>query len=394
MAGSAMVLPFIYIYLMSEIQDTCFKNFIGLSRTTCNCFGSPPSEYNVSLSNLYIDELEGQQLRMQDALDDCNDGSLWMFLYEARQQAVKAVKSDLIVGIAAANRLKRLPFQGLLGGFEQQSGPQLFDEILCGRRWIMNPIKGGKVIVKGVWVNTASTTTFNLGLYNNLSDTALVVLDVDSEAGKWKYNQFSTPMALPNFDPQVSHLNYYWIFSPIMSGTVYRNQIHCGCGGTTPSYDCGYPTFPENMDNVWNSFLMDLGVRGNVISDRANWRKDISEAYGLRFDVQTYCNIDQTICSDALNFESSEIPMQIAEMLQLKSGYYINSRLLSIPEPSSFTTALREQMERDRSFYFSSYNQKLASTVELFSSDDNIRMFSDCFTCRDVHSFRKSSILA
>lgn len=192
----------------------CLNNIIGLSETTCVCYDTgKPVDYNESKSALYLDQLEGLSLKLIPT--DCGEGSLWDKMELARKNAILKFKSDLVSCLGTSNEFVRKPFKGKVGN-ESWSQTLVINKNFVGQEFCANNIEGGCLLIRSISTLMDTTTTFDLTIYNNISDTPLFLIPgLASEANVVKENVLGTPIELPLYTTECDNLIYYFVYEPV-----------------------------------------------------------------------------------------------------------------------------------------------------------------------------------
>ena len=146
---------------MSALPD-CWNSVIGFTRTDDTCVDDAyPVGYSDSLSGLYVDELQGMSLRILDNTD--NSTTLWEKMDRARENAIRAFQTDLMMELSNYKEPSHQRFSGDIGG-------KSFTRTISGSTYygvrMYSDIRGGKFILRGVSLILNSTETVNLLIYD------------------------------------------------------------------------------------------------------------------------------------------------------------------------------------------------------------------------------------
>lgn len=89
-----------------SLTGECFDKVFGLSRTTDDCFGTPPSGYDESASGLWLDEVPGLNLtRIFGSVPNTAAG--WDLMEKAREDGVRRFTNETIKFIKSGAKSKR-----------------------------------------------------------------------------------------------------------------------------------------------------------------------------------------------------------------------------------------------------------------------------------------------
>jgi hypothetical protein len=244
--------------------NVCYENIFGFSRSEDVCVDGWDASYAVSVSGNYIDELEGMELRILDAVG--GKESIWDMMDNARTNAINTFKTDIFSELLKYNEYRREKFVGEIG---HRRFTQVVQKYTYHGIRFFSDIKGGVFTLRGITLNLNSTENVNLLIYDDFE--LLYTVAISSTAGKPKYTVI-TPI---DFD---LNGNYYFIYSPV--GTPYNNRMTCGCGGYKWCFNTEKPCYKSSRDN-WTLWSMAGGIHGTDITERDDW--GVSEnAQGLR----------------------------------------------------------------------------------------------------------------
>jgi hypothetical protein len=96
-----------------SVNNGCYQDIFGFSRNEDMCVDGWDASYAVSASGNYIDELPGMSLRILDAVG--GKDPIWEMMERARQNGIKAFKTDIFSEVLKYNEYRREKFTGEIG---------------------------------------------------------------------------------------------------------------------------------------------------------------------------------------------------------------------------------------------------------------------------------------
>jgi hypothetical protein len=352
----------------------CLENIIGLSRTDCDCpnlaaVSGESGIENTSLSGLYLDELEGMNLDMIAAANDCARGSLWERMDRSVSNAKIAFRSDLLGCIGKEYRPRRTPWKGQLGQGSYTSTLNL-NTATAGVRLSPQIIRSGFLMLKRIGVLVNATTDVTVKVYSNENgSTELGSYTISAIANTLTWGTISpAPLELPMWDVNSACNGYslkYYVVMELDGFQPKNNKKDCGCGGVKRDY------LP---------WLDITGTKGDVITTAAESMTQTTELNGIVLDIETKCKQSELICSDymGLDYEEDGLAMQMAYAIRFKAGALLMDELLSTNQINRETMMNREAMMNYKTVYQNSYNEWigfLCSTIDVGNND--------CLVCRN-----------
>lgn len=382
---------------MSINIDPCYNNIIGLSRTDCECRTTMSTEYAVSDSGYFIDELEGMNLKLIDAIADCDSGSLWKIMETAKENAIKDFKSDVIAAIMLRARVTRKKFIGEIADLTKvNSTVSLPEKPYLGAKMMTADVVGGVIKVKAVGLFFNQNTNMVLSLYKLGNPTAIGMWNVEGTANSHTIVYFPEPVVLPMAANTSQNNTYYWIFQRPSGVMSYNTKIHCGCGGDgfKPYYDEIRPMFESSVNKHgrnWADWIQWTGVNGTDLTKLENFVKT-DTTNGLTFLIETSCDAGTTICNEAFDYESNPYAVVAAKAIQYRAGYHLVFKIKTTEEPSRYALLSGEDMVILMNTYAKRYKERIQYLADEIAKPGNINMVGDCLTCVSKYGFKKALI--
>lgn len=373
---------------MSLVPE-CLDDIIGLSETSCDCFDTgKPYNYNESKSGLFLDQLEGLNLKLVQGAEDCEEGSLWDMLDKARRNAIKAFKADIIGTLLTNYKYKRQPFSGVIGNQKFTKNLSLNTSYGGGRIFCANVI-GGVLSLKRIGLLFDTSKTFDIEIYNNFNDSPIAEYTVHCNANVLTWFDLPTALNLNmTNEADVENPQYYLVYST--SGLNPKdNRAGCGCGGGYRYYfNPGKPAFKSYEKERWSEYVMLAGISGNDISDRENW-STTEYLNGLILDVSFKCRVQDLICTEDMDFESNGAALAMANAIRYKSGVFLIDSILASNNINGYTMTDRERLMGKKNSYAKEYNDRIV----WLGSEINYRA-NDCLACKDFDDVIKTGIFS
>lgn len=370
------------------IKIDCFDNVIGLTRTECDCM---TVDANTSESGLWLDELEGLNLKVIDASADCAKGSLMDMMKVAREQAILSFKSDYAANIAKNWKYCRTAFRGQIGKDKATANYAIGN--YAGQRYIFSAVKNGYWKIKRISVFFNTTGTVDIEIYNNVDEAAIYTYsNVPTEANKVKWFTLPTPIYLPLYSEQADYLQYFILYAN--PGFNPKDNIF-RCCSTVLDFNCMAPVI-DNKENdaryqfkKWGNVTGVSGTGVDAIRDANTGFSD--HAMGLIIDSDMSCDAQSIACNDA-DFDHNAIAKVMAYAVWYRAGVFLINSILSSTNINRFTMLDREPLYGKRANYAKEYDNRL---VWLTNPDiDEVKTFllqTGCLEC--IRRMKMGSLL-
>lgn len=360
-----------------SILKNCWNNIVGITRSDlCVDTSERPADYDISLSGLYLDELKGMNLKF---VEDTGY-SLWGKITNAYENAIRAFKIDVISEILKNHKTRYDPFIGNIGSQRFTRSLALTDSY-AGIRMYCNDIKGAFFTLKSIGVLMNKTETFDIDIYDNLSDDILHKIEVNSIANKISITNLATPIDLQLSDDNYDNMEYFFLYN---RGTKQPkdNKPTCGCGGVNWCFKIENPCFADSKQTKdrWRQFAMVGGIQGNDISIREDWGVT-QEMNGIVLIGEFNCDKFIYFCNDNMDFEYDEIGQAVANAIAYKWGEFVMDSFLDTQEITRLTTLGIESININREYY----NSRYSVMINVISENLDVQKYG-CLSCRSVQN--------
>jgi len=359
---------------MSEL--TCLENIIGLSRTECPCYDTgKPGDSETTKSGLYLDELEGLDLRLVGSDIECGEDDVWEKMEKAIDIAKNTLRTDILGAITEFASSRRKTFLGNIG--QKKSKTIIVPQTTWMGIKISNyDIKGGEFTLKGITTWMDQTDTFDVYIYNNIQDDPLLIIpNIESIAGQQKKNPLTPDPSLTfplwstdlcGDNGESSQLEYFIVYQPV-GFNPRDNKIECGCA----------------RREEWTQWFDSHGITGNDVSttELREAMPESDKANGLILDVSINCATADLICggeNEDLDQDNDPNARVIAKSIQLKAGEVLINDILNSGNINRITMMSREALYGKRAHYAKEYGYRIGWLGENMSITGN-----DCLGCAD-----------
>jgi hypothetical protein len=321
------------------------ENIIGLTRTQCECFDV---EANESDSGLWLDELEGLNLKMIEAGTYCEE--LGEFMAKARGNAIASFKADVLANLRNYYRPRYDAFVGLLG--QEQGTKYVTPSTDFAGAYIKSKIvKGSYLKIKRIGININESKTVEIKGYFNGEEILDEEIEIQSEANKWKYTELEEHIILDLWKDGYNKVEYLLGYFP--EGEKYRdNKTDCGCSRKS------------NLEN----FIEFKGAFGTIESYSKG-----DNAHGLVFDVEIICESDSLIED---NIIYPDYKLVSAHAVRYKAGFYLSQYILTSGNTNIYTVVNPEQLFANAQGYEKEYQDRVKGWLP-----ENTRINNDCYIC-------------
>lgn len=362
-----------------SITDPCYEHIIGLSRTACDCFDYTADDM-ISDSDLYLDELEPLNSQLIVGREDCEKGELADIMRNARDEAIKTFKSDIIKELMQWNEPTRQHFKGSIGTLKFTNNVTL-NTTYAGMRIMGADVRSGYLRITNIrTVFNETLAPFELYIYNNIGDLVETVL-ISSTAGVMDSNVVD--IELPLHYDFLGNTTYFLVYET--SGKTPKN-IQSGC-----DWDTLHPCFTK-CHKGWESWLMVSGYTTDDLTsfiDHNAYYGGTCLSNGLILDVELICKTEEVVCKDEMDYTGNPLAMSSAFAVRYMAGIKLIESLLGDTELNRYTMMNRETMVNFRAVFLEDYQKEIQYLGEKIDINNN-----DCLKCLDNYGFMKKTIFA
>lgn len=352
----------------------CLDTVIGLSQNVCNCFEDMPQGYNTSDSGYYIDELEGLNLNMANAMSDCSEGSVWDILTKARTNAINDFKGDLLTQIGSYHK-KTIENITYSIGSQKYTTAYNPGSTYAGLRIVPRQIVSGVIKLTNIKLIFNVSAVIQCHIFNSLSSTALYSFTVTTVA--------NTPTASATLNYELPMyvsgevVEYFLVYELPVAGYPLQNKIVCSSCLHWDIQCCADACFGNRIvkDQTWNNNLMIGGIKGDTWAELDTASGTSNQNNGIILNLTMNCNYDEVLCQN-LDFDNGGLPMALAKALQLKAGSLLCDYILSSGQINRYIMIDRERILQKKSEYLKEYTNRILWLAQNIDVSD-----SGCYTC-------------
>lgn len=344
----------------------CLEKIIGLSTNPCPCYDDGrPTDYNESNSGLFLDELDGLELKMIGGDIECGENDIWEKMIKSLDNAKINYRKDLLKCIGETSGMKRKPFYGIIGLTEWNQSIVVGTDYLGVKLEGCN-IKGGEFTLNGINTLMDANAVFDIEVYNNISPTPLLTKpNINAVADTITENIFASDplLTFPMYSEECDNLEYYIVYKPV--GFAPRNNdVTCGCSRR-----------PE-----WEKWIDVDGIAGNLVSGIEDWSTS-PKANGLFLNIQFNCNVSDLICGGTnapVDFENDDVAMSMAYAIRYDAGRSLIDNILGSGRINSYTMLPSESLWNLRNHFVERYENLI-----LYICQETDITSNGCLMCDD-----------
>jgi hypothetical protein len=345
----------------------CLDSLIGLSATSHDCFtDTEPSGFDTSSSGYYLTDPDFG-LTAMDGVAVAG----WGVLTQAREQAIREFKNDLLASLRSKYDLAVHPFSGYFGKLKY-TGIKSANSDFLGLRIRSKRQKGMKVILTKCLLGLDTSGTYTVSITSNdplfvaPDDLAVTHVTGSFNGTEWPDSGIELPLWSDSLD--CDYLEYYVSFD--RDGAKPYNNLTTCCGNvegwkshvSISGFEANSQT-PETSGSFSTS-AMGMSLKGYITCETLDWICELNEIGGLDF---------QDLIARCIQERGAAIACSLLiESPGISVGNGFNLPILS-----------------DRRQFL---NGKYAANVKWIS--ENIpRGVTDCFKCKPSNQFHKTKLL-
>lgn len=397
-------------------SPACFENIIGISRTPCPCVEDLTVEATTSASGLYLDELDGINLRMMDAGIDCGQGTLWEMGATAIANAMRDTQTDLMMCLGKETDTRRQAGISDIGTDRKAAG----SGVTLGSTWhgiTVQPakVKGGTFQVTHIATAFKESGDVTVYVYDEFTAGPIATFIVPAVANVPTWYQLPTPLELSMSSLGSSPAQYWFVYRPdeftgVQPLKAMATKYGCSaCGEYMPYWSLTKPQYQSSTNRkgkLWADWAQSSGIMGTDIAERENWtgQNGINETQGLMLRVKFDCDKRTAFCADEPDYMGDEIQNAIAHAVRFKAGANLVTRLLASTAINRYTMTAGETLAALRTEWLYQYDGITKGVIGpdgvwqngfvcmALSEPQNVNRYSDCLKCKDHWGMRVGSI--
>lgn len=372
-----------------SVATGCFENVFGLSRSGCECLGTPPDDYDVSMSGLYLDETPAFNIEKVFGAANCN-ATGWEIMTKAREHGIKSFTDRVLREVRSQTKWKRSPIKATIGSTDSGTGTVNLAKTYHGMDVLFPDHRGGTATLKRIGMYVKFTGTVTVSVYEEDNDTPITTFSVNTTANRLTW----TDVVWLDLDMDAdgaSNKRYWFLWEPTGGQQALNSRIHCGCSGT-PTWSCAHPWWSNepNKPQAWYKWAMANGTYGDTLIDRENWtHNNATQGMLLEFDFR--CDARTSICYAEPDYQGDPLQSAFAWGARYEAALYIINYISGSTRVNRETLTGGDELERLRVSYMAEV-QKFAEYMGGYLSGagedgylhpEQISTYSDCFICNN-----------
>lgn len=380
-----------------SLTNTCFENVIGLSRTDCECFGTPPEGFDESASGLFLDQVTGLNLKKVFAAAECSDSG-WDILTKARENGLARMKSEVVRAVQSVTKQKRPTGRSVIGK-EKGTKTVKLDRAYHGLDVKFANHVGGRAIIRRIGGAFKFSGSVDVTVYD-LNGDVVATRTIGAVANKHNWTTIeSIEVDLSEFEPENQRL--WFLFQPTSGQTAMDWKVaSCGCSGK-PKWSVDHPYYESSVVNDgqnWTAWAMAGGTYGADLDDRENWTHT-NETQGLSLDIDFQCDANTVVCYGEPDYERDQVQFSFAVGVQLFAALDVIAYVTNSTRVVREAIAGGDELEITRVAIMKDVKEVVDFVVGVLTSDPDdgnprsgINLYSDCFACKDESAMGVSTI--
>lgn len=343
------------------------ENTIGLTKTDCPCFDTDkPTNYNTSLSGLYLDEL----VTLSDIkkLENCEHGSMWAMMQNSIGEATQVVEEDLISCVKEKVNKSKLSCNKSIGGHKHDKNLTQ-TTTYAGLKITLWNLKGATAILRSITTLFGANGTVEAKIIFKNLEIQDKTLTLNTTANGQNENTF-TAIEMYQYSEYCDNIEIYIVYEVDQAVLARNNEVDCGCGKEVQCY---------------KEFAKVEGVSGNDLSNIQNWNTT-RYAEGLILGMNFRCKEENVICDGQIEW-ADNYGRNIARAIQYLSAFKLYEKIYYSNDPSVWATVGKEDLETMLPRLETKYREYLGKVCKEIDLSN-----TDCFVCKDDWGIKHTRI--
>jgi hypothetical protein len=314
-------------------------HLFGLSRKAPQAMPSGLTNLDITESDvdIFLDELEGLNLKVVEASRDTQAGNLWELMHGVRRNAVHMLESDMLTAMLTLYGTSRQRFAGTIGGTGSTGLVQAHAGQELGMRLVPKPGTGANLVIKRIGLLLDSDARVEVSI-SGVTGSFEVVASADTPS----FVVLPTPVSI-SLD-QVDAVTVSYLAG---SFSARNNIISCGC---------------TTQDGIMLGYFSTSGA---------------TPANGLMLDAEIFCDSRNVITR---NFDASaEIEATLGYAARFKAGELLVEGIVASGAINRYTMLDREHLWGKRNHFRKEYQDRITWLV---GSDGVDISLSACYPCK------------
>lgn len=346
---------------------TCLNTLVGLSATDVDCWtGTTPEGYNTSDSGYYLTD---QDFGVNHLTGVAVAG--WTILTNARAQAIREFKTDLLAAIRSRYDSALHPFSGYIGQLKHTGTRSVSNDFL-GHRVRVRRLKGFRLVLQKVILGLNTSGSYDVTVTSNdeLFDGSAYDLTVTHTANSWNGTDWQEEVSLPLWADTCpgDYLEYYIGFDR-NGAQPLNNKLYC-CGNN--------PLWKKHLDV--SGFSADSATPELTGSFSTDGNGLVLKAYLTCENLDWLCELEQ------LNgYQTLDVA---ARCIQQRAAAIACGAALEMPEIGVGNGFNANVLADRRNFLNGRYGENVRWIAENLPKG-----VTDCFKCKPENKFQTQKLI-
>lgn len=334
----------------------CLTGVVGVADTDCECFeGGRPEDYNEATSGLYLHQLVDMDVLAQAY--NCPSRTVWQAGQAAIDEATLSFQAN-ISHCWAGKHKPREKWSGLIGQRDCPR-PVNLSAGVAGLAIVPNAaVVDGEMVITSIGTLFTHTGTITVRVYDQLADTFIYEVNLDTTANTFQGNVLGSPIVLP-FTASDGVSARYWLLYDATGIKPKEGECNCGCSSR------------HHRMREWANVY---GVRGNGAENRREFSLE-SIHMGLLPTATFQCNTEAGICKEELDFATDPHAAVMAEAIWYLAASLVHGKIRRTVRavPAAFVS--QEEIEADRQKFAAEYSARVKSLCDTMQP-------GSCYECK------------
>lgn len=321
----------------------CMSGLVGLSQRDCPCLsGGKPSGWNDSTSNYYLDDFDhGYPIKNGlFANIDCGQTTVWDMLDEARTNAIRDVKNDLLQALQQYRESPVINWRGSIG-MRENTGSFLSTGATVGYQ--LRPrkrMRDAHFMLTGAWIRINQTKSVNVHVNSNDVEYTATSGVASCTANTWSEFTFDSAVSIPLFNENQWDLRYNVYYEPDGAQAI-QNKLWC----------CSPPAWKEHFD-IGSFSLGSAPIDDAVVPTHVEGAGLVLTGYFTCNKLDWICNLTQMNQYDTQDL--------IARLIQWKASIGLMNRVYRTGKVNFYSLLVDKQFFAHRATLVKRYENTIA----------------------------------
>lgn len=370
----------------------CYDKIIGFTEDDCNCQqAGRPADYAESKSGLFLDGIT--QVASLVGLAPC-DSDIWKVLTKGRDEGTRQFVGDTNALLAKAYRLQRKALKEEVLGQVKHKDVHSPDKNYAVVTMECAPVKSGYMTLNKIGGVFSGTGDVTVHIKNNLGDTIGTPFVISTTPDT--YSTVDVNLELPLYSKYLKPLRYHFYYLFEAGNEPKATELDCGCGNWKPNFSYSNPYYLNvggHKSAPWADYVMVGGHEIDSVAELDTFDDDTPalsrKMYGLSFDVDFGCKVNEVVCKDAMDFNGNPLALSVAMAIRFATAIHVGNELLKSDILTRPNMLARDEWEEAILEWKESYAEHVNYIVGEIDYTAN-----DCLECKDVEQLTSMGLFA